>query len=200
MKDGQRGVRYEILRGVDNEVRQVLETLKFRLASHQEAMLLFEYLTVSAKHHWLSVAEFLSCQQALCLQRGDDGKESWLFVCGVIKGLFRELHTVRSVGSIRSSLKEMTVDDAARTMWAVLQSYKLMNKFVAKGFLGHPRLSAYYTNHLFRHRLTKRSLDPLEKQVAEIRRELSSLRTGSNNKRADMSDGGIRGPTRRGSY
>merc|ERR1712194_473700 len=101
---------------------------------------------------------------------------------GVVQGVFKELHAVRSVGAMRSNIKTLTIQDAARMMWGVLQGHKLMNEFVAHKFLGHPRLATYSLNYLFRNRLTTKQLEATIAKVEKVQRDVSALTSRLNKK------------------
>ena len=94
-----------------------------------------------------------------------------------------ELYKIRSVGAHRSSLKKVTLDDASRMMWGVLKFHQLMNELVSHKFVGHPLLSGYSLNHLFRNRLTPRSLDPVKGKIEVLQREGSTFQANLNKKK-----------------
>ncbi|CAJ1960072.1 unnamed protein product [Cylindrotheca closterium] len=170
-----RGLRYEITRGVDHEVNQTTEWIRAQLKHHPEAVLVFTILVLDSKQHWMAISSFLTNQRGICMQQSDDEAEAWVYPCEVIKGVFMELHRVRSVGAMRSKLGRLTLDDAARMMWAVLRCHQLMNSFIDLKFTRHPKLSGYSLSHLFRHRLTPKNLDSMKAQLSQFQREMTTF-------------------------
>jgi len=179
-KDGENGIRYEITRGVENEVSQTTSWLDSQFGAHQEARMIFTLLIHAAKNHWLQVADFLSNRYAVCLEQSDDALEAWAYPREVVAGLFRELHMVRVNGATRTSLKELTIRDAARMMWSVLRCHKLMDEFVVNKFVGHPRLSGYSLSYLFRHRLTTKHLKTFSTKVEDVKGKLEKSQRDLN--------------------
>ena len=169
--NGDTGIRYEIQRGVEHEVNQTLGWINSQLSTHPKAHILFSGLLREAQTQWQTVATFITDQRGVCMQQCGDQEESWKYPCEVIKELLLELFKVRGVGALRSNLKLVPIDDAARMMWGVLRCHQLMREFISHKFMGHPLLSGYSLNHLFRHRLTPKNLNPLTAKVEVIQRE-----------------------------
>lgn len=117
------------------------------------------------------------------MQQSGDQEESWKYPCEVIKGLLLELHKVRGVGALRSTLRQVSIDDAARMMWGVLKCHQLMRELIGHKFMGHPLLSGYSWNHLFRHRLTPKSLGPITRKIEVLQREVSTFNTKLSKKK-----------------
>jgi hypothetical protein len=74
-----------------------------------------------------------------------------------------ECHKVRLIGADRTSTKEHSLQDAARMMWGVLITHKLMEELIASDFQEHPWLA-----HLFRHRISPNEMKLLETKVAKV--------------------------------
>ena len=116
----------------------------------------------------------------ICLSQCEDEDEAWLYPCEVAKGVFDECFKVRNVGSERSSVRELTIQDAARMMWGVLNTHKLMEEFIYHEFQGHPRLATYTLGHLFRNRLSPKSLDSVKGNVAKLQQEVKDVSVLAN--------------------
>ena len=91
--------------------------------------------------------------------------------------MFEECYKLRAVGSERTTVKELTLQDAARMMWGVLRTHQLMEELIYHEFQGHPKLATYSLGHLFRNRLTTKSLDVVKGQVAKLQREVKENST-----------------------
>ena len=100
------------------------------------------------------------------------------------KGVFEECFKVCNVGSERSSVHELTLQDAARMMWGVLNTHKLMEDFIYHEFQGHPQLATYALGHLFRNRLSPKNLDAVKGNVAKLQHEVKDVSVLANKLKA----------------
>jgi len=178
-KDGERGVRYDLTRGIESVCRNGLSLIQSQYQMFPRAQRVFEALVFDGKSHWMFLAEFLSNRRGVCMEQNQDEKEAWEYPCRVVKGVFQELHAVRVVE--RTSLREVTIEDASRMMWGVLRGHQLMKDLVAHQLLGHPKMATYSLNYLFQNRLTTKSLAVVEGKVNKLQKDLNQLTTKVTN-------------------
>ena len=183
-QDGIHGLRCEITKGVDHRASALLSLMKRQLRPHPEAYALFSHLVLTAPIHWKTLATYLTDRRNICFQQCDDSEEAWLYPCEVAKGVFDECFKVRNVGSERSNVKELTLQDAARMMWGVLKCHQLMEDFIFQEFQGHPKLATYAIGHLFRNRLAPKSLETVKGQLAKMQRDIKDNTTLANKLKA----------------
>lgn len=176
-QDGIKGIRYEITRGVDHRGNALMSLMQRDLRSSPIALSVFTALVLNAQIHWKTFAAFLSDLRNITYHQCHDATESWLYACEVGRGVLDECYKLRHVGSERSNMKEFTIQDAARLMWGMLQTHNLMEEFLKYKFLGHPNLSSYSINHLFRNRVTPSSLGTVKGEVQKLVSRVAALDT-----------------------
>eukprot|EP00980_Cylindrotheca_fusiformis_P030892 scaffold25597_cov206-Cylindrotheca_fusiformis.AAC.2 len=138
------------------------------LITSATAKALFVHLINSSLEHWRQLAMFLSACYTESKALGSDAKEAWTFACEVVRGVFMELHAVRNVGAELSNIKSLTVQDAGRMLWGILQSHSLMDEIISLRFKGHPKLASYSIDHLFSNRLTPVALEAVNEKIIKL--------------------------------
>lgn len=179
-QDGLKGVRYEVTRGVDNRSNALMSLMQRDLRAHPIGLSVFTYLVLNGQIHWKTYAAMLSDLRNISYQQCHDSTEAWLYACEVGRGVFDECYKLRNVGSERSNMKEFTVQDGARLMWGMIQTHQLMEEFVKHKFLGHPKLSSYSINHLFRNRVTPHGLATVKGDVSKLTSRVSTVESTTN--------------------
>lgn len=138
------------------------------LITSSTAKSLFVHLINASLEHWRQLSSFLSNCYTESKALGSDAKEAWTFACEVVRGVFMELHSVRNVGAERSNIKSLTVQDAGRMLWGILQSHSLMDEIISMRFKGHPKLASYSIDHLFSNRLTPVALETVNDKISKL--------------------------------
>jgi hypothetical protein len=76
-----------------------------------------------------------------------------------------------------SNVRELTIQDAARMMWGVLQTHVLMEHFLLHEFQGYPKLATYSISYLFRNRLSPRNLEGLSDKIDDFKGDVKGNST-----------------------
>ena len=174
-QDGEHGVRYEISRGVENNVAIIGSLIDTQLAPHPEALRVFRKLLDDARMQWAAVSSFWSDRRGVCFHQGNDADDAWRYPSEVVRGIFNELYKVRSAGAMRSNLKELVIEDAARMFWGVLRCHRLMAEFVNHRFMGHPKLTTYSIDYLHRNRVTSKQVELVNGKIEKLQGEVNKI-------------------------
>lgn len=98
------------------------------------------------------------------MEQSKDEKDSWEYPCRVVKGVLQKRHAVRAVE--RSSLREVTIEDASRMTWGVLRIPP--HARFGGSTLAWASKDVYF---LFQNRLTTKNLDAVEVKVNKIQKD-----------------------------
>ena len=175
-QDGMTGLKTEITLGIANAATAILAAMERDCQNHPIANLLFTTMIQNSQLQWHQFAGFLSEKYMTSLHQIEDAKEAWLYTSEILKGVFSELHKIRAVAADRTSSIH-NHRDAARSLWVALQTQQIMGEFIALKFTGHPKLSPYSINHLFRHRVAPKSIEALAAKVVKVENDLRSVTT-----------------------
>jgi hypothetical protein len=126
---------------------------------------------------------FISERHATSLHQIEDPKEAWLFTAEIVKGVFTELHKIRVIAADRTSATHNN-KDAARSLWVVLQTQRLMADFITLKFVGHPKLSPCSVNHLFHHGAPLKMVETVASRAAKVENDVRSIAVLQNKMKA----------------
>jgi hypothetical protein len=176
--EGTRGLRYEIT----NNNQVLLNSITSRLAHgsrgrFHDGQALFRSMIVDSQYQWKTFAAFISEKRNSCEQQTGDAKEAWLYPTEVAKGVFDELHKARCIGAERDSVDEMGELDEARMLWGALLCHKMIEEFILCSFVGHPRLTQYSIQHLFKNRVKQNEMTLIKKDVVAIKSDVKGIQT-----------------------
>jgi hypothetical protein len=173
-QDGMTGLKNDVSNGIMSAMTAINTAMSRDLLNHPLAMMLFGSMLSTASLQWHQFAMFVSERYNTSLYQIEDPKEAWLFTSEIIKGVYTELHKIRVMAADRTSSVH-NHKDAARSLWVALQTQRLMGEFIALKFVGHPKLSPYSINHLFRHRVPLKMVETLTTKVTKIENDVRSV-------------------------
>jgi hypothetical protein len=167
-------MKNDISMGIMTAVTAIKAAMDRDFMNHPLARVVFDVLITTGMLHWHQFATFISERYMTSMHQIEDPKEAWLFTSEIIKGVFTELHKIRVVAADRTSSTH-NHKDAARSLWLALQSQRLMGEFITLKFTGHPKLSPYSINHLFRHRVSLKMVESVTTKVNKAENDLRSV-------------------------
>ena len=172
--DGLTGMKSEITAGMTTASTAIKAAMTRDLMNHPLAFILFDLLVTTGMMQWMQFATFISERYMTSFHQIDDPKEAWLFSSEIIKSVFSELHKIRAVAADRTSATH-NHKDAARSMWVALQTQRLMGEFIILKFTGHPKLSPYSINHLFRHRVSVKMIESVNTKITKAENDVRGV-------------------------
>jgi hypothetical protein len=173
-QDGMTGLKTEVTHGIMTAVTAIRAAMNRDCQTNPVALLVFDTMITTGQLQWHQFANFLSERYMTSQHQIEDPKESWLFTSEIAKGVLTELHKIRVVAADRTSASH-NHKDAARSLWVALQTQRLMGEFIALKFTGHPKLSPYSINHLFRHRVSLKAVDTMTNKFTKVENDLRSV-------------------------
>jgi hypothetical protein len=173
-QDGMTGLKTEVTHGIMTAVTAIRAAMNRDCQTNPVALLVFDTMIATGQLQWHQFANFLSERHMTSQHQIEDPKESWLFTSEIAKGVLTELHKIRVVAADRTSASH-NHKDAARSLWVALQTQRLMGEFIALKFTGHPKLSPYSINHLFRHRVSLKAVDTMTNKFTKVENDLRSV-------------------------
>jgi hypothetical protein len=173
-QDGMTGLKTEVTHGIQAASTSILAAMNRDCQNHHTAKMVFTSMIQSAQMQWLQFAQFLSENYMTSFSQIEDAKEAWLYNAEIAKGTFTELYKVRVVAADRTAAVH-NHKDAARSFWVALHTQKLMAEFIELKFTGHPKLSPYSINHLFRHRVPPKTVESLGAKISKVENDLRSV-------------------------
>jgi hypothetical protein len=182
-QDGVTGLKTDVSNGISTAVMAISTAMSRDLANYPLAMMLFGSLITTGSLQWHQFAMFISERYMTSLHQIDDPKEAWLFTAEIVKGVYTELHKIRVMAADRTSATH-NHKDAARSLWVALQTQRLMAEFISLKFVGHPKLSPYSINHLFRHRVPLKLVETVASKVAKVENDVRSITVLQNKMKA----------------
>jgi hypothetical protein len=182
-QDGITGLKSEVTLGISNSATAIKAAMGRDCQNHPVAMLVFDTMITHAQLQWHQFANFISQQYMTSQHQIEDPKESWSFTSEICKGVFTELHKLRMVAADRTS-SQHNHKDAARSIWVALQTQQLMSEFLTLKFTGHPKLSPYSINHLFRHLVSLKAVEALSTKVTKVENDLRGVTALQNKMKA----------------
>jgi hypothetical protein len=173
-QDGMTGMKSEVTMGIMTAATAIKAAMHRDCQSHPIAYLVFDTMITTGQLQWHQFANFISERYMTSQHQIEDPKESWLFTAEIIKGVLTELHKIRVVAADRTSAAH-NHKDAARSLWVALQTQRLMSEFISLKFTGHPKLSPYSINHLFRHRVSMKIVETIGGKITKVENEVRSV-------------------------
>ena len=173
-QDGLTGMKSEVSAGMLTAQTAIKAAMARDLMNHPLALIVFDVLITTGLLQWMQFATFISERYMTSLHQIEDPKEAWLFSSEIIKGVFSELHKIRAVAADRTSANH-NHKDAARSMWVALQTQRLMGEFITLKFTGHPKLSPYSINHLFRHRVSVKMVEAVSAKITKTENDVRGV-------------------------
>jgi hypothetical protein len=173
-QDGMTGLKTEVTQGITAASTSISAAMNRDCENHPVAKLVFSIMIQNGQLQWHQVATYISERYMTSVHQIDDIKEAWLFASEIFKGIFTECYKVRVVAADRTSAIHGH-KDAARSMWVALQTQQLMSQLIALKFTGHPQLSPYSINHLFRHRVSPKAVETMTTKVAKVENDLRGV-------------------------
>jgi hypothetical protein len=173
-QDGMTGLKSEVTHGIAAATTAISSAMSRDCQMHPIGQNVFSIMISTAQLQWMQFAGFTSENYMTSLHQIDDGKEAWLYTSEIIKGAFSELYKIRVVAADRTSATH-NHKDAARSLWVALQTQQLMAEFIRLKFTGHPKLSPYSINHLFRHRVSPKGVEGLTAKMTKVENDMRSV-------------------------
>ena len=173
-QDGVTGLKKDVTTGMMTAMTAISTAMGRDLVAHPLAMMLFASLCQTGSLQWHHLAMFITEHYTTSLHQIGDPTEAWLFTAEIVHGVFMELYKIRVMAADRTSAVHGH-KDAARSVWVALQTQRLMSEFIALKFVGHPKLSPYSINHLFRHRVPMKMVETITTKVTKVENDLRSV-------------------------
>jgi hypothetical protein len=171
MVDGVTGLGPKLLHEVGLTSTKIFASLALDCAAHPTATAMFESMILRSSSQWMALSTFITSNHNQALTVGGDELEAHRFTMEVVSGIFSECHKVRSRAADRTTTV-YSVADAGRSMWAALQTIELLSDMIALKYTGHPLLSPYTVSYLYRHRVARKELVALDKQIKSLTTEV----------------------------
>jgi hypothetical protein len=170
MLDGKTGLGPELTQQMALEYAKICAMIRVDCALHVNAMSLYEQLVVRSQAQFTSLSQFINNNYGQSYTNSGDKEEAHRFTMEVVGGLFQECYKVRCQAADRTSMT-YSVADAGRSLWAALQTTKLLNEMILMGYTGHPLLSPYTVSHLYQHRVARPELETLDTKIKSLTTE-----------------------------
>ena len=169
--DGQNGLGPELLTSMALNQAKITASIAVDCSAHLAAATLFEAMAMKGNSQFVALASWVTANYSQSFTVSGDAEEAHRFTMEVFKGVFRECHKLRCRAADRTAVT-YSISDAGRSMWAALQTMKLIDEMISLGFTGHPLLSPYTVSHLYRHRVARRELTSLDTKVKKLETEV----------------------------
>ncbi len=172
--DSESGVKSFILNGMGDLKLQLNQDISsfFELDQFYDAKVLAHdmhsksQIFIAEMCNWMDVfyQELLTTSEAT-------EEEAWELVSACIKKIFEELRRVRA--SAANATSEVNAANKCATyLWALIQSHRVMKKFLDMRFRNHPSIAPVIILHVFKTRVTRVShtnqVKRLEGQIAKL--------------------------------